>query len=90
MQFILLFIPCLKNTANQRPGKPLHILRYPAGSISSRFPLITCERYQNGAKKYMRALKNGAKVFGQRRKFLVQVMAAEEENEVLTKIFPAI
>ena len=34
----------LKNTANLRPGKPLHIMRYPTGSIQPDFPAITCER----------------------------------------------
>ena len=32
----------LKNTANQRPGLPLHILRYATGSIPLSFPVITC------------------------------------------------
>ena len=32
----------LKNTANQRPGLPLHILRYATGSIPLYFPVITC------------------------------------------------
>ena len=27
------FIPCLKNTANQRPGLPLYILRYATGNM---------------------------------------------------------
>ena len=31
----------LKNTANQWPGLPLHILRYAAGSIPLYFPVIT-------------------------------------------------
>ena len=30
----------LKNTANQRPGLPLHILRYETGSIPLYFPVI--------------------------------------------------
>ena len=34
----------LKNTANQRPGLPLHILRYATGSISLYFPVIPCAR----------------------------------------------
>ena len=34
----------LKNTANLRPGNPLHILRYPTGNIPSGFPAITCEQ----------------------------------------------
>ena len=32
----------LKNTANQRPELPLHILRYATGSIQLYFPVIPC------------------------------------------------
>ena len=32
----------LKNTANQRPGFSLHILRYATGSTPLYFPVITC------------------------------------------------
>ena len=38
----------LKNTANQRPGLPLHILRYATGSIPLYFPVITCAQQFTG------------------------------------------
>ena len=38
----------LKNTANQRPGFPLHILRYATGSIPLYFPIITCAQQFTG------------------------------------------
>ena len=31
-----------ENTANQKPGMPLHILRYPTRSIPLNFLVITC------------------------------------------------
>ena len=31
----------LKNTANQKPGLPLHILQYGTGSIAFFFPVIS-------------------------------------------------
>ena len=38
----------LKNTANQRPGLPLHILRYATGSIPLYFPVIPCAQQLTG------------------------------------------
>ena len=44
---ILYFIPCLERYSQQRPGLPLHILRYATGSIPLYFPVITytCHLY---------------------------------------------
>ena len=38
----------LKNTANQRPGLPLHILRYATGSIPLYSPVIPCAQQLTG------------------------------------------
>ena len=38
----------LKNTSNQRPGLPLHILRYATGSIPLYFLVITCVQQFTG------------------------------------------
>ena len=38
----------LKNTANRRPGLPLHILRYATGSILLYVPVITCAQQFTG------------------------------------------
>ena len=38
----------LKNTANQRPGLPLHILRYATGGIPLYFPVIPCAQQLTG------------------------------------------
>ena len=50
---VYIFIPCLENTANQRPGLPLHILRYATsiyatGSIPLYFPVIPCAQQFTG------------------------------------------
>ena len=38
----------LKNTANKRPGLPLHFLRYATGSIPLYFPVVTCVQQFTG------------------------------------------
>ena len=38
----------LKNTANQKPGLPLHILRFATDSIPLYFPVITCAQQFTG------------------------------------------
>ena len=63
----------LKNTANQRPRKPLRILRYPTCSIQwvvfqrvvfhLAFPPLLASDYRNGAKTVCVPFRNGAKVF---------------------------
>ena len=60
--------------------KPLRILRYPTGSIPTSFPIITCVRLPKWRRKCVRTLRNGAKVFGQRREFLAQYIY-NYENE---------
>ena len=60
-----------KNTANQRLGKPLHILRYPTGSIQRIvfhpiFPPLLANEYQNGTKTVCVRFRN----VGQHREFL--------------------
>ena len=44
----ILLSHALKNTANQRPGLPLYILRYATGSIPLFFPVITCAQQFTG------------------------------------------
>ena len=81
-----------KNTANQRPGKPLHILRYPPGSIQRvvfhlAFPPLLASDYRNGAKTVCVSFRNGANVIGQIcESFLHKVKIVLETWEVNKKL----
>ena len=48
-KYIYIFLShALKNTANQRPGLPLHILQYAMGSIPLYSPVIPCAQQLTG------------------------------------------
>ena len=81
-----------KNTANQRPGKPLHILRYPPGSIQRvvfhlAFTPLLASVYRSGAKTVCVSFRNGANVIGQIcESFLHKVKLVLETWEVKKKL----
>ena len=51
-----------KQLIMQRPGKSLHIMRFPAGSFPTGFPVITCEWMLKWRPSCVRTFRNGAKV----------------------------